>query len=65
VKLQVADEGAGIPADELPRVFDSFFRASRGDRVASGSGLGLAIARGLIEAVGGQTAYSACRSMTA
>ena len=52
VEIDVADEGVGIAADELPRVFDSFFRASRGDRVASGTGLGLAIARGLVEAHG-------------
>jgi two-component system sensor histidine kinase KdpD len=35
-------------------VFDSFFRAQRGDRVAPGAGLGLAIARGLVEAMGGR-----------
>jgi two-component system, OmpR family, sensor histidine kinase KdpD len=54
VEIQVADEGVGIPADDLARVFDSFFRATRGDRVAPGTGLGLAIARGLIEAMGGR-----------
>ncbi|MGI3776902.1 MAG: ATP-binding protein [Janthinobacterium lividum] len=52
--LSVADEGIGIPADDLPHVFDSFFRARRGDRVAPGTGLGLAIARGLVEAMGGR-----------
>ncbi|MGI4975667.1 MAG: ATP-binding protein [Janthinobacterium lividum] len=52
--LSVADEGIGIPADDLPHVFDSFFRARRGDRVAPGTGLGLAIARGLTEAMGGR-----------
>ncbi len=54
VELTVADEGVGISADDLPHVFDSFYRARRGDRVAPGTGLGLAIARGLIEAMGGQ-----------
>ncbi|GAB0116312.1 DUF4118 domain-containing protein [Acidisoma sp. 7E03] len=54
IQLDIADEGVGIPAEELPRVFDSFFRASRGDRVAPGTGLGLAIARGLVEAMGGR-----------
>ncbi len=34
-------------------MFDSFYRASSGDRVAPGTGLGLAIARGLVEAMGG------------
>jgi len=53
-RLSVADEGIGIPANDLPHVFDSFFRASRGDRVAPGTGLGLAIARGMVEAMGGR-----------
>jgi two-component system sensor histidine kinase KdpD len=53
VAVQVADEGVGIPADDLPHVFDSFFRATRGDRVAPGTGLGLAIAKAFTEAMGG------------
>lgn len=52
--LTIADEGVGISAEDLPHVFDSFFRASRGDRVMPGTGLGLAIARGLVEAMGGR-----------
>jgi two-component system sensor histidine kinase KdpD len=52
--LTIADEGIGIPPDDLPHVFDSFYRATRGDRVAPGTGLGLAIARGLVEAMGGR-----------
>jgi two-component system sensor histidine kinase KdpD len=54
VSVIVADEGVGIPAAELDAVFDSFFRASRGDRVAPGTGLGLAIARAFTEAMGGR-----------
>jgi two-component system sensor histidine kinase KdpD len=53
VSLSVADEGVGIPGAELDLVFDSFFRASRGDRVAPGTGLGLAIAKAFAEAMGG------------
>jgi two-component system sensor histidine kinase KdpD len=53
VNLRVADEGVGIPPEELGSVFDSFFRATRGDRVAPGTGLGLAIAKAFIEAMGG------------
>jgi len=53
MRINVADEGVGIPADELASVFDSFFRATRGDRVAPGTGLGLAIAKAFTEAMGG------------
>ena len=54
VRLSVADEGVGIPPADLASVFDSFFRASRGDRVAPGTGLGLAIAKAFAEAMGGR-----------
>ncbi len=53
IAISVADEGVGIPAEELPHIFDSFFRATRGDRVAPGTGLGLAIAKAFTEAMGG------------
>jgi two-component system sensor histidine kinase KdpD len=53
VKLQVADEGSGIPPEQLERVFDKFHRAQQGDQVRAGTGLGLAISRGFIEAMGG------------
>jgi two-component system sensor histidine kinase KdpD len=53
VAISVADEGVGIAAADLPHVFDSFFRATRGDRVAPGTGLGLAIAKAFAEAMGG------------
>lgn len=51
VKLQIADTGPGIPSDELPRVFDKFFRG-RGV-TTPGSGLGLAIAQRLMHDHGG------------
>ena len=56
VMLDIADEGVGIAPADLPHVFDSFYRARRGDRVAPGTGLGLAIARGLVQAMGGSIA---------
>ncbi|MDB5373621.1 MAG: sensor histidine kinase, partial [Belnapia sp.] len=56
ILLWVQDDGPGIPAKDLPRIFDPFFRASRSDRIAAGSGLGLAISRGLAGAMGGRIA---------
>ena len=51
--LRVADTGAGIPAEELPRIFDRFWRGQGAART-SGSGIGLAIASELAQAHGGQ-----------
>lgn len=55
VKLHVADTGPGIPADELERVFEPFYRleASR-NRNSGGTGLGLGIARNIARAHGGE-----------
>jgi len=53
VILQIADEGAGIPPDELESVFDKFYRVQKGDHVRPGTGLGLAISRGFVEAMHG------------
>jgi two-component system sensor histidine kinase BaeS len=50
--LEVADSGVGIPADELPRVFDRFWRGQAAAQT-SGSGIGLAIAAELAQAHGG------------
>jgi two-component system sensor histidine kinase KdpD len=53
IRLQVLDEGEGIPASDTEAIFDKFYRAQKGDRVRAGTGLGLAIARGFIEAMNG------------
>ena len=53
VVLEIADEGAGIPPDELDSVFDKFYRVQKGDHVRPGTGLGLAISRGFVEAMRG------------
>lgn len=54
VAVAVSDTAGGIAPDELPRVFDRFYRGrSRRADASPGAGLGLAVARGLIEAHGG------------
>lgn len=55
VLIEVADSGQGIPADDLPRIFDRFFR-SEASRAAGegGFGLGLAILRSIVESMGGE-----------
>jgi two-component system sensor histidine kinase KdpD len=53
VRLQILDEGDGIPRDDLERIFDKFYRVQKGDQVRAGTGLGLAISRGLVEAMRG------------
>ncbi len=53
IHLQILDEGDGMPAGDVERIFDKFYRARKGDRVRAGTGLGLAIARGFVEAMGG------------
>jgi two-component system sensor histidine kinase KdpD len=52
VQVQVMDRGVGIPSDDLPRVFDKFYRVEH-PQMVSGTGMGLAICKGIIEAHGG------------
>jgi signal transduction histidine kinase len=52
VVFQVVDDGPGIPADNMPHLFDNFWQARKSDR--RGVGLGLAIVKGLVEAHGGK-----------
>jgi len=54
VAVEVADTGRGIPAEEIPHIFDKFYRVRAGARRVHGSGLGLAICRGIVEAHGGR-----------
>ncbi len=54
VRVQVIDTGEGIPPEDLPHVFDRFYRGDRSRaRSSGGSGLGLAITKSLVEAMGG------------
>jgi len=50
--LRVTDTGAGIPAEDLPRIFDRFFRGQQAAQI-SGSGIGLTVAAELVQAHGG------------
>ena len=56
VEISVADQGRGIPAEDLPHLFRKFSRADAAEagRSAGGSGLGLAICKGIVEAHGGR-----------
>ncbi|MDB5312042.1 MAG: luxQ 2 [Gemmataceae bacterium] len=54
VVVTVGDDGAGVPADVLPRVFDMFTQADRSlERSEGGLGIGLALVKGLVELHGG------------
>ena len=55
VRLRVSDNGAGIPAEDLPYIFGRSFRGDKARRQEEGeTGLGLAIAKSLVEAQGGK-----------
>ena len=54
-EVTITDDGEGIRLEDLPHVFDRFYRADRSrSRLTGGAGLGLAIARGIIQAPGGE-----------
>jgi len=55
VKVSVVDTGEGIPAEDLPNIFERFYRVDKSrTRATGGSGLGLTIAKRLVEARGGK-----------
>ena len=54
LRIEVIDEGPGIPDAERARIFDMFYSVERGDRGRQGTGLGLTICQGMIGAHGGR-----------
>lgn len=54
VIIRVRDHGIGLPAAELERVFDRFYRVHRGNTTPPGTGIGLAIVKELVELQGGR-----------
>jgi PAS domain S-box-containing protein len=54
ILIEIRDQGYGIPPEDLPHIFDCFFRCKSQAKAVSGTGLGLAIVKGIVEAHGGR-----------
>jgi signal transduction histidine kinase len=58
VRVEVRDEGIGVPDEHQPRIFTKFFRGDARASGISGTGLGLAVSREIVEAHGGRIGFS-------
>jgi signal transduction histidine kinase len=57
VRVEVRDEGIGIPTEQQARIFTKFFRADAAASGIAGTGLGLAVSRDIVESHGGQIGF--------
>jgi two-component system, OmpR family, phosphate regulon sensor histidine kinase PhoR len=51
IRIEVSDTGAGIPPEDLPRMFEKFFRVEANKKLAKGTGLGLSLVKQIVETV--------------
>lgn len=63
--MSVANTGEGIPAEDLPHVFERFYRVEKSrDRARGGAGIGLAIVKRLVELGGGRVGAESAEGWT-